>query len=264
MPETSVVFDRAADFYDETRGFPPGEDLRVGEFIAQAAGLNSETRMIEIGVGTGRIALPLAKHIGLMVGVDLSTLMMQRLFQKKAAYDGNTVKLVQGDVMHLPLESHSFDAALIVHILHLVPEPERAVAELARVLRPNGKALQCWNERDESYFEPLWKAWDEAINGERQTQDSWKSSKMLIGNMDWLQLGDEYVYHYTMSMSPEEMADRYRNRVYSSMWHMPDEVWQAGVAALEEALKSSYPDPEQKHDIPCRFHMRVYTPPLLS
>lgn len=259
MPETSVIFDRAAEFYDETRGFPAGEDERVGAFIAQSAGLSADATVLEIGIGTGRIALPLAKHIGRLVGVDLSMLMMERLREKQTeSYAEVHLEVVQGDVMALPLAQHRFDAALIVHILHLVPQPERAVNELARVLRPNGKALQCWNSRDESYFEPIWKAWDEATHNRQQ--DGWQSSKSILSEVGWTLIGDEHVHPFEMWMSPNEMADRYRRRVWSSMWNMPDELWQQGMEAVDDALRSHYPKPEQKHEIPCRFHLRVYTP----
>jgi ubiquinone/menaquinone biosynthesis C-methylase UbiE len=261
MPETSVVFDRAAHYYDETRGFPPGEDGRVGAFIAEEAGLSKSTRMLEIGVGTGRIALPLAKYVGLLVGVDLSTLMMARLNEKRTDYPDGNIQLLQGDVMRLPLRSHSFDVALLVHILHLVAEPERAVNELTRVLRPDGKALQCWNDRNEGAFSPLWEAWERATSNESERQDTWKASKNLLTDMGWENVTDEHQYHFSQWMSADEMADRYRHRVWSSMWALSDSVWQKGVEAVEEALKSSYPHPEEKHEIPCSFHMRVYTPP---
>ncbi len=42
MPPDSVSFDRAADFYDETRGFPPGQDAPVAALIAEAAALHEQ------------------------------------------------------------------------------------------------------------------------------------------------------------------------------------------------------------------------------
>jgi ubiquinone/menaquinone biosynthesis C-methylase UbiE len=249
---SSVVFDRAADYYDQTRGFPPGIDQQVGEFIAREALLSTDTRVLEIGVGTGRIALPLAKQVGSLVGVDLSPLMLERLRQKKV---DERVEVVQGDVMHLPLPSQSFDAALMVHILHLVADPKRAVEELARVLKPAGKALQCWNDRDDTYFAPITRAW-ESVAGSRQ--GAWRAGKSSLTEMGWQQVGDEHVYRYTTPVSPQEMADNYRNRVWSGLWNVPDEVWQRGVEAVEAALKAHYPNPEQKHDVPSSFHLRIF------
>jgi ubiquinone/menaquinone biosynthesis C-methylase UbiE len=71
MTTQSVAFDRAAHFYDDTRGFPAGEDRAVAALISQAGGLTATSRILEIGIGTGRIALPLASHVGAIYGVDI-------------------------------------------------------------------------------------------------------------------------------------------------------------------------------------------------
>ena len=64
MPKDSVAFDRAAGYYDNTRGFPAGVEGEIGALMAQAGDLSSASRVLEIGVGTGRIALPVAPHRG--------------------------------------------------------------------------------------------------------------------------------------------------------------------------------------------------------
>lgn len=262
MLDQSVVFDRAATFYDETRGFPPGEDRKVGEFLVQAAGLTAASRMIEIGVGTGRIALPVGTHVRRLVGVDLSIPMMERLRAKQQTdYAESRVGLVQGDVMQLPLASGSFDAALIVHILHLVPEPARAVAELARVLRPGGLALQGWNERNEGNFQPLTDAWRDATHAGSDRGDRWHITGNLFVDHGWQEVGSEQVFHFTMTQSAAEMADRYRRRVWSRLWMMPDDEWRQGVAAVEAALKQHYPDPHAPLDIPGSFRVRLFANP---
>jgi ubiquinone/menaquinone biosynthesis C-methylase UbiE len=63
VPSNSINFDRAASYYDETRGFPAGVEEQVGAFIAQSVNLDANSRVLEVGVGTGRIALPLSPHL---------------------------------------------------------------------------------------------------------------------------------------------------------------------------------------------------------
>src|SRR5689334_9977693 len=100
MPSDSVAFDRAAGFYDQTRGFPSGEAQHIGALFAKAGQLTSSSRIMEIGVGTGRIALPLAPHVRQIVGVDLARPMMNRLREKQTT---EQIDLVQADITRLPL-----------------------------------------------------------------------------------------------------------------------------------------------------------------
>ena len=130
MPE-SIRFDRAVEYYDRTRVLPP-------EVVArQRAILHEELRgrgaVLEIGIGTGRIALTLDVPV---VGLDLSRPMMEVLRAK-----GGTVPLVEGDATKLPFPDGSFGAGYAAHVLHLVPAWEQALAELARVVRPGGVVL---------------------------------------------------------------------------------------------------------------------------
>ncbi len=117
-PTSSVRFDRAASYYAETRGFPPGEEGAVAACFCAAGDLTPASQMLEIGVGAGRIALPLAARVGAVYGVDLSRPMIDRLRAKRS---GETVYLTQADATRLPFPSAVFDAAVAVHVFHLSP-----------------------------------------------------------------------------------------------------------------------------------------------
>jgi ubiquinone/menaquinone biosynthesis C-methylase UbiE len=79
----SVAFDRAAGYYDESRGLGPEVQELVADRIEEAAGPGA--RLLEVGVGTGRIALPLHRRGRRVVGVDLSLPMLERYRAKAAA-----------------------------------------------------------------------------------------------------------------------------------------------------------------------------------
>src|SRR5262245_57388035 len=94
---------------------------------------------LEIGVGTGRLALPLAATGIRMVGADLSAAMLAKLVQKAEGRPG--VELVRGDATRLPFRDAVFGSALAVHVLHLITAWRTAAAELVRVVRPGGVIL---------------------------------------------------------------------------------------------------------------------------
>lgn len=131
MPE-SVRFDRAVGFYDRTRALPPEVTARQAELLM--AELGGASRVLEIGVGTGRIALTLDVPI---IGLDLSRPMMDVLRAK-----GGQIPLVEGDATRLPFPDGCFNAAYAAHVF-LIPDWQVALDELVRVVRPGGTLLAC-------------------------------------------------------------------------------------------------------------------------
>ena len=133
----SVPFDRAVEYYDRTRGI--SEEASREMVALLTAELGGRGRCLEIGVGTGLVALPLAEAGVPMVGVDISGPMLAKLVEK--AGGRAPFPLVVGDATTLPFADARFGAALLRHVLHLIPAWERAVAELARVVTRPGTVL---------------------------------------------------------------------------------------------------------------------------
>lgn len=130
----SVNFDRAADYYDATRALPAGAMEALTAMLA--AELSARQPSLEIGVGTGRMALPLRDRGITLAGLDISGAMLARLVAN--AEGGPPVPLVRADATRLPLAAGSFGSVLAVHVLHLIPDWRAAVDEVLRVLRPGG------------------------------------------------------------------------------------------------------------------------------
>jgi ubiquinone/menaquinone biosynthesis C-methylase UbiE len=134
---STYSFDRAASFYDATRGLP--DDVRDAVAETLAAELKDRGTCLEIGVGTGRIALPLHERGARLVGADIAPAMLERLVSN--AGGEQPFPLLLADATHLPVVDGSVGAVLASHVLHLLPNWERAVDEAVRVLRPGGALL---------------------------------------------------------------------------------------------------------------------------
>lgn len=93
---------------------------------------------LEIGVGTGRFAVPLARAGLPVFGVDLSAAMLRRLLSNA---DGVSVPAAQADATRLPFAAGTFGAGIAAHVLHLIPAWRVAIDELIRVVRPGGKLV---------------------------------------------------------------------------------------------------------------------------
>jgi ubiquinone/menaquinone biosynthesis C-methylase UbiE len=136
-PASSRSFDRAVSYYDRTRGLPAETAAELNGVLLAA--LTGREPCLEIGVGTGRIALPLQAAGVAMVGADLSLAMMSELVRK--AGGRAPFPLAQADATRLPFADGRFGSAMASHVLHLIPDWRAALAELRRVLRPGGRVI---------------------------------------------------------------------------------------------------------------------------
>jgi ubiquinone/menaquinone biosynthesis C-methylase UbiE len=261
MQSQSVAFDRAAHFYDETRGFPPGIEQEAARTIIKAGGLTAASRVLEIGVGTGRIALPLARHINALHGLDLSRPMMLRL---RAKQNSEPIYLIEGDATRLPYPDHSFDGVVAVHVFHLIPNWRGVIEELARALKPGAPVVHCWSEQDE-VFKMLWDAWRAAIP-EQQAEDvglRWEKNESFLAEMGW-QAGETQHFAYKYGRSPAHFVRQLQNRIWSQTWRLTDEALALGVAAVESVIAEQYAKPEGELAVESRFMAKAYYPPKTS
>lgn len=168
---------RWAPVYDRTFGaITRGGRRRAVEYVNSRGG-----RVLEVGVGTG-LSL---RHYGPGVevtGIDFSEDMLAKARQK-VAEDGleRVRELRQMDARTLDFPEDHFDVVVAMHILSVVPEPERVMAEMARVCRPGGvivvtnhfardKGLLSVAERVSAPFSSLL-GWHSDFPMERVTQD---------------------------------------------------------------------------------------------
>jgi arsenite methyltransferase len=98
--------------------------------------------VLDIGCGAGTDLLLAAQRIGAggrAVGVDMTPAMRARAADGAATCRLGNVEVLDGDAARLPLEDHSVDVVISNGVLNLVPDKTRAIAEIARVLKPNGR-----------------------------------------------------------------------------------------------------------------------------
>ena len=93
----------------------------------------------DLGCGTGRASEALAPFVGRVIAVDASPAMLQAA--KKRLQPFGNVELRRGDLEALPIDEALLDAATLMLVLHHVTEPARALAEVARVLKPGGRLI---------------------------------------------------------------------------------------------------------------------------
>jgi ArsR family transcriptional regulator len=129
-------FSSAAGQWDRLRG----ELFGSRSDILGLLGLVDESwRVGDLGCGTGQLSELIAPFAGSVVAVDDSAAMIGAARRRLASFDNVVVR--SGRLEALPIEDGSLDVALMFLVLHYVVEPELALAEAHRVLRPGGRLI---------------------------------------------------------------------------------------------------------------------------
>jgi ubiquinone/menaquinone biosynthesis C-methylase UbiE len=242
-----ISFDRVADIYDETRRMPEEVIRQIVDMIARAVEPLGGS-MLELGIGTGRIAVPLAETGMRVTGVDVSEKMLAHLCEKTARL-ANPIHVVRGSILHLPFADNSFDAALAVHVFHLIDDLNLCLRETRRVLRPGGRLLFAGERRQMHHVqEVLFKNPDGSIDEDmpdvfqrygikmhRQEEVEKRVTELVRA------LGAEVVelppLEWEYEITPAEIIGRIEGRVTSSLWNVPDGTLRQLVEFLKSRLE---------------------------
>ncbi len=133
--KSQAFFSSAAGQWERVR------DELFADFHAGAFAALAEPTWVlgDLGCGTGSTSAALAPFVARIIAVDASPSMLQAARRRLEHTDN--VDLRKGDVESLPIEDRTLDAATMILVLHHVPEPGRALAEAARVLKPGGRLI---------------------------------------------------------------------------------------------------------------------------
>jgi len=134
-PHQSRVYSDLARFYDFFFGrvFVDREHE-----VIEGLNLRPGNRVLEVGVGTG-IALGGYPPYAHVVAIDPSADMLKCAEKRVAENNWGHIELKLGDALNLDYPDNSFDYVTTFHVLTVVPDPNRMMAEMIRVCKPGGR-----------------------------------------------------------------------------------------------------------------------------
>lgn len=127
----SPVYDLFENVYN--RKVYKGTGLKVAEFIS-----NTDS-VLECACGTGAITEEVAKKAQKVLATDFAEGMLKCASKKCRKY--SNVSFRQEDITNIKSGDNSFDKVVAGNVIHLLPEPEKALNELLRVVKPGGKVI---------------------------------------------------------------------------------------------------------------------------
>ncbi len=204
---------------------------------------------LEVGVGTARIAVPLVERGIALVGVDLSRPMLRRAMDK-----GLSAGLI-ADGAHLPFRDHAFDAAMTVHLTHLLADWPHVLREIARVTgteylsvlegptpRRRGPASE--------YYRSLR---EEGVIAAHPGLHEWELAEQFPPDR-WVP-----VIEYEERTSTQALLDILDRRQWSNQWKVPEEAHRRAV----QAARAHFPT-DTEIVTPTRLRIAIWSIPRLA
>lgn len=253
-----IRFDTIAPVYDAQRAHPPEVAAQIGAAIAALTGRGRP--VLELGVGTGRIAIPATAAGAYVVGIDVSRQML-RVAAERAAAAEVALDLALADVQQLPFPGRSFAAALAVHVLHLLPDWRAALAEIGRVLAPGGMLIQGADWRDPDSCVGLLRgrlrmAVMELQPGSRPPGAGAAVAQALT-RLGGVTAETRAAARWTRPVSPADVLAGMAARIDAETWVMPEDLLQACLARVRGWAEAEWPDLHAPQEVEHRFNLTV-------
>src|SRR5262245_54474708 len=134
--KSQEFFSSSAGQWDRMRDELFGDRVHLAALAALSGG---EWTAGDLGCGTGQVSAALAPFVQRVIAVDSSPAMLQAAKRRLVAFDN--IDLRRGELEALPIDDTRLDAAVLMLVLHHVPEPHKALAEVVRVLKPGGRVI---------------------------------------------------------------------------------------------------------------------------
>jgi ubiquinone/menaquinone biosynthesis C-methylase UbiE len=253
-------FDRVAHCYDETRVIPP----EVGATVASAIRAvlprgTAPPSLLEVGIGTGRIAVPLADAGVDVVGIDIAPAMLARLRSRRPG-----LPVLRAAADRLPFTARAFDAVLFVHVLHLLPDAAAALRAARVATRTGGVLLYGREEFPDAPLEPVARTMRElavelaGVAGDlRSPRERASGAFAAAAREARIETREVVVAHWPVRMTGRGLVDSIARKVWSSTWDIPDGVMPELIHRLTPAVVDLVGDLDRPHVHDAAFLLTV-------
>lgn len=250
---TTVNYDRAVSYYDETRGLRAGVSQRYRQAVLALTGADAGTRFLELAIGTGLIGAAFIAAGDRYTGVDISRGMMRRIAPKLAG-NANS-RLAQADItVSLPFAAASFNVVQAIRVFHMLADWRACIDEARRVLKPGGCLLIVEHHAPPDCGEPppwalVQAQWDAIL--QRLGVDSaglrnalYPSEAMLLRYLRAINADTraiDLLTYVELPVSCRTMVERRAGRMFRGDWALPEAIHRQATRLLYDWLERDCP-----------------------
>jgi ubiquinone/menaquinone biosynthesis C-methylase UbiE len=250
---TTVNYDRAVSYYDETRGLRAGVSERYREAVLALTGVSQRARILELAIGTGVIGLPFMAAGHHYTGVDVSLGMMRRIAPKLKGRAAP--RLAQADItVTLPFAPASFDLAQAIRVFHMLVDWRACIDAARRVLKPGGCLLIVEHHAPpDSGDPPPWALaqdrWDailrelgvDSVGRRRHLYPSEAQLLRYLRDAGADTQAIDLMTYVELPVSCRTMVQRRAARMFRSDWALPESIHRQATRRLYDWLEQDCP-----------------------
>jgi len=252
-----VDFSANASIYDRRHGAILGSE--IARQIASASGLEPGRSILDVGAGTGRVALAFAAIGYRMIALDPALPMLSKLRRKASV----PVLAVAGEGARLPFAAGQFDGAVVARTSYLIADWRQMLREVSTALKPDGPILHEWanGQADEPWVqvrEELRRLFQNAgvavpFHPGARTEADVDSFLAQLG----LVRSAEVTTGPGSEMTLREFIGRIESGEFSYTWNVPDEVKQPSLSILRRWCGDRF-DLERAQPVPRELRWTIY------
>ncbi len=233
-------YSKIAHTYDQAH---PASDMainRVLNFLDTNIDQHKKIKLLDLGCGTGRFTIPIAKKFNYyVIGADNSSDMLERAKSK----DGSEkISWELQDATALSYEDNYLDVVFISHLLHHFDQPDRVIRECYRVLKPGGLVLNRYGAIEDILEDPEHRFFPEIGDIDRLRTPTKRQVEDWFEQTGFKAIQSECLAQKTFAHPGERLAAVNR-RFISALWLISDSAFYKGLHDLEKYIASN-PDYE--------------------
>jgi 2-polyprenyl-3-methyl-5-hydroxy-6-metoxy-1,4-benzoquinol methylase len=238
-------YSKIAFFYDRGRTLSEQNmELWLGA-IARISGARKGSRLLDLGCGTGRFAIPMAANFGYRVtGADSSAEMLEKAREKDSR---KAVEWDLQDAQNLSYPDKSFDIVFMSHLLHHCDEPFRVIRECRRVLTKSGALIiryagieQIRDDVEHTFFPETLPIDEARIFSVEKVEKELKEAGFI--NI----ISEEFTQQTYLTAEAHLEAMLVKSTSVLTM--IPEEAFERGVARLKKYIEEKPDDPWLLYD----------------